>query len=71
MTEIFLAETDLRRGQAHAFGGVHGGEHVLQELVQLRGIELGYLLGLALQHRITELHNWIDHKNQKLLTCSR
>ena len=66
-----LREADLRRGEAHPFGGVHGFEHVLDELVQLRGIEFGYVLGLVLQHRIAKLHNRINHKTQKLLTCSR
>ena len=67
MTAIFLRDADLRRGQAHALGGVHRFEHVLEELVQFRRIEFGHVVGFALQHRVAEFHNRINHSVQKLL----
>ena len=48
------------------FGGIHRFEHVLQELVQLRRVELGDVVGLALQHRIAVLHNRINHNSEVL-----
>src|ERR1022692_1472971 len=57
-------EPDLRRRQPDALGGVHGLEHVFQELVELRRAEIGDLLRFTLQHRIAVLHDWINHNSE-------
>ena len=64
-----LADADLRRGQADAFGRVHGLEHVVDQLVQLGRVEFGDRLGLFFEHGLAVLHDRVNH--QKFFTCSR
>ena len=63
-----LRNADLRRGQAHALGRVHGFEHVLDQLVQFGRIEFGHRCGLLFEHRLAVQNDRIRH--QKFLTCS-
>ena len=63
-----FGNANLRRGQANALGRVHGFEHILDQLVQLRRIKFGDRLGLLFEHRLAVQNDRIRH--QKFLTCS-
>src|SRR5574341_1339255 len=55
-----FGDTDLWRSQAEAVSGVHGFEHVLDELAQLR-VKDGHGRGRAFQHRVAVFDDGIDH----------
>src|SRR6476646_2937402 len=52
-----LRYADLRRREAHSLGGVHGFEHVLDEFVQVRRVELRDRFGLTLQHWVAVFYD--------------
>ena len=54
-------KADLRRGQAHALGRVHRLEHIRQELIEIRRIELGHGFRFAFEHGIAEFDYRVDH----------
>src|ERR1035438_1332350 len=54
-------KADLRRGQADALGRVHRLEHVRQELIEVRRIELGHGFRFELEHRIAEFDYRVNH----------
>ena len=55
-----LADADVRSRQAHALGHVHGLEHVRQELVQFRRVELGHVGGLGFAATYNDLQTSKD-----------
>src|SRR5579859_7116264 len=60
------SDADLRGGEADTVGGVHGFEHVVEELLQVVVKDSNRLGGLF-QNRIAELYDGIDHQNA--LSC--
>ena len=70
ITAIFRDDADLRRRQAHALGGVHRFEHVLEELVQLRRVELGHVRRLRAPARGRRISRSDKPYAQKFFTCS-
>ena len=53
-----------QNGETDAFGGVHGLEHVREELIEIRRAEFSDLLRFTLQYRIAVLHYWIYHNSE-------
>lgn len=56
-----LPDSDLRRGQADAFRGVHGFEHVGDELVEFHSVEIGDVLGFLFEDRVRVLDDAESH----------
>ncbi len=61
MTAILREMPICGAARSHAFGRVHGFEHVLDQLVQVGRVELGHIIGFPLQHRVAILNDGVHH----------
>jgi hypothetical protein len=59
-------DSDLRRSQADTAGCIHGFEHVFNQLVEFRTVEIRDVFSTLLQHWVAKFDDWVNH--QKFFT---